>query len=266
MYKRQTKFSIRRVMYVTFLSTFFFMVNCSDGFKLDDNMAQKVQSTNVTFVQNKFSSNAQIIWSGTLFTREVGKTKKTFVLTCGHGITTFNDIHVYKKTFKDGILEKSYEYKCKPIYHSSKNDLAVYMLNYSINLEIEVLDKNLVQVGNKVLNVGAFGSYQASDCVTSGMVCRTDMRLHAFPGRSFDVSNCDITGGFSGGGVFLSSDGKFIGMTVMMLENRGMMYKPIREIKKHLSEQKMTWIIDKKLKAPSEEYLSKIKISIDPNN
>lgn len=250
------------IFIVLFFSTFLFLPDLDRVSAQDLNIFEQVQSHNITLVQNPTAQFGQIIWSGTMFTRKIDNQDVTFILTCGHGIQSFSNIKCYRKIFKDGLHEKTYEYECKPIYHSYKYDIAVYMLNSSISSDVKVLKENLVQIGEPILNVGAFSSYQTSDCVTQGIVSRTDVYYELAPKNKFDVSNCDVSGGFSGGGVYRKSDGAYIGFNALKIANTALAYKPIRDIKSQLKSEKLDWVINKKLKSPSMKELKALNIII----
>jgi hypothetical protein len=82
--------------------------------------------------------------------------------------------------------------------------------------------------------------------------------------RVFDQTTCTAFPGSSGGGVYLKSDARYVGMLVRGAGEGFNLIVPVRRMVDYCENHKIMWALDKKVKMPSEEELKKMSIENTP--
>jgi S1-C subfamily serine protease len=105
--------------------------------------------------------------------------------------------------------------------------------------------------------LGQFGS----NSLTTGVVSQIGRVLDlGANGVIFDQTTVTAFPGSSGGGVFLKSDGRYVGMLVRGAGEQFNLTVPVRRLRDWAKSSKIEWAIDPSLPMPSAEELKKLPI------
>lgn len=227
------------------------------------------------------AGNAQ--GSGTLVTRKVGDTNVTFVWTAAHvvaGLRTvrnvvvdgatktlieYKDAEIVQEIQQDGRRIGEVKYDAKVIKVSDADygeDLALLMVRRKDAYPLKTTaifysDTKLYvpAIGTELVHVGSLLGQFGANSFTTGVVSQTGRTL---PGKGasvnvYDQVTCTAFPGSSGGGVFLKSNGEYVGMLtrgVMQLQGFNFIV-PVRRIHAWAVDNKTDWAIDLKVKVPT---------------
>ncbi len=159
-----------------------------------------------------------------------------FILTCAHAVSALKeckfeqDVQVLKDVSEDGRIIGLQVYDAEVIAYSEKEDLAILRVRKKNAFTKSVVfskKSDPVPIGAELCHVGSFHGIRGSDSFSTGVVSRHG-RVR---GTSiFDQSTCTIFPGSSGGGVFLKSNGEYVGMVVRAGGETYNLYIPMRRI------------------------------------
>ena len=80
----------------------------------------------------------------------------------------------------------------------------------------------------------------------------------------FDQTTCTAFPGSSGGGVYLKSDAKYVGMLVRGAGEGFNLIVPVRRMVDYCERHKIMWALDGKVDMPNEEALKKMPVESTP--
>jgi S1-C subfamily serine protease len=239
--------------------------------------AQDLQDVSVTIK----SGNGQ--GSGVLFTRD----DATFVWTAGHVIeglrhtrtlvdgatgTTrtaieFKDADIVQEFTEGGRRIGEMKFDAKVIKYSDATngeDLALLEIrkkNFTKSSVKFYLDDKIPEIGTDLLHVGSLLGQVGANSLTTGIVSQLGRVIDlGNNGVVFDQTTVTAFPGSSGGGVFLKSDHRYIGMLVRGSGEQFNLIVPARRIKAWATKTKTLWAIDPKTPFPSFEERSKILV------
>lgn len=255
--------------------------------------AQKIinqlQDISVTIKANSgglFGGSSQ--GSGVLFTRKDGVDTTTYVWTAAHVVdglkshravlingspkivTEFKDAQVVMEFQEDGRRIGETTVDARVIRYSDAEtgrDLALLQIrkkNFATEVRSAEFYKDPVMptVGTKLYHVGSLLGQFGSNSLTQGAISQTGrvLQLSGAAGVVFDQTSVTAFPGSSGGGVFLESDGRYIGMLVRGAGEQFNFIVPIRELRAWAQTAKVEWAIDRTVALPSAEDLKKLPV------
>jgi hypothetical protein len=100
--------------------------------------------------------------------------------------------------------------------------------------------------------------------MTSGIMSQHGRILKNLNKHIFDQTTCTAFPGSSGGGVYLKSDAKYVGMLVRGAGEGFNLIVPIRRMVEYCQENKIMWALDKNVPMPTEVELKKMPIENAP--
>ena len=80
----------------------------------------------------------------------------------------------------------------------------------------------------------------------------------------FDQTTCTAFPGSSGGGVYLKSDARYVGMLVRGAGEGFNLIVPVRRMIDYCEKHKIMWALDRSIPMPSEDDLKKLPIEHEP--
>ena len=226
--------------------------------------------------------------SGTLVTRKLpsGDTI-TFVWTAGHvvdglrktrtvvdpesgtprAVVEFEDAQIVKEFTEDGrrIGEQKFEARILRYSDSEQGeDLALLQVrkkNYTTEGGTEFyLDAAIPPIGTDLYHVGSLLGQFGANSFTTGTMSQHGRVLNlGANGVIFDQTTVTAFPGSSGGGVFLKSDGRYVGMLVRGAGEQFNFIVPARRLAGWAKKAKVEWAIDPKVAVPTYDELDKIK-------
>lgn len=219
--------------------------------------------------------------SGTLVARELpnGDTI-SFVWTAGHvidelrrvrksdkdgkALVEFDDPEVVQEYYENGrrVGESAFVARVLKYSEAEAEDLALLMvrkLNYSRESARFYLEETIPPPGTELYHVGSLLGQIGSNSLTTGIISQTG-RVLTFRGRGvvFDQTTVTAFPGSSGGGVFLRSDGRYVGMLVRGAGEQFNLIVPIRRMREWANAQGILWSLDPSVPLPSLSELNSI--------
>lgn len=248
----------------------------------EDSVVQKLQDVSVTIR----AGNSQ--GSGILFTRKIDSETVTFVWTAGHVVdglrktrtvidqktgtsrivVEFDDADIVKEFTENGRRVGEVKMAASVVKYSdseSGEDLALLMVrkkNYvpdSVSVKF-YLDKDIPAIGTELYHVGSLRGQVGANSLTTGVVSQHGRVLNF--GASdviFDQTTVTAFPGSSGGGVYLKSDGRCVGMLVRGAGEQFNFIVPVRRLAAWAKKTHIEWAVDPSVPVPSLADIGKIK-------
>jgi hypothetical protein len=203
------------------------------------------------------------------------------ILTAGHvvwnsmskGTRTSNlnqkSTIVQRITVKNWSLSMS-EFMGKVIKYSDSDhyDIAVIVPLIPVDIfgEGVEFERNIPDLGDRTILIGNFLGMEHDLISTFGYYAGYDLYV---PGvdSPFDIANITLSPGCSGGGVFLQSNKKCLGIIVRGSEkiNNIGLFKTVRVLEKWAKGNSIEWVFDPNKTVPTfEELISIDKVDTDP--
>ena len=148
-------------------------------------------------------------------------------------IVDFTDLSVIQSLYEDGRKVGQLEMLAKVIRYSNANhgeDLALLQIrkkNFITSSARFYLDSRTPPAGTDLLHVGSLLGQSGSNSLTDGILSQTG-RLHN--GKVYDQTTVTAFPGSSGGGVYLKSDGRYVGMIVRGAGETFNLMVPVRRL------------------------------------
>jgi len=247
-------------------------------------VVQTLQDTSVTIRAGRSQG------SGTLFTRKLdGGDTVTFVWTAAHVVdglkktrsvidpdsgtprllVEFEDAEVVREFTEEGRRIGEMKFNARVVRYSNASqgeDLALLLIrrkNYvGENITTSFyLDEAIPPIGTELYHVGSLLGQVGSNSLTTGVVSQIGRVLDlGANGVIFDQTTVTAFPGSSGGGVFLKSDGRYVGMLVRGAGEQFNFTVPARRLVGWAKKTGVEWAINPEVKLPSLDEISKIKV------
>lgn len=248
----------------------------------DDSVVQKLQDISVTIRAGSSQG------SGILFTRKVENETVTFVWTAGHVIdglrktrtvidqktgtsrivVEFDDADIVKEFTENGRRVGEVKMAASVVKYSDANrgeDLALLMVRKKSYVPDSVsvkfyLEQGIPAIGTDLYHVGSLLGQVGSNSLTTGVVSQHGRVLNF--GASdviFDQTTVTAFPGSSGGGVYLKSDGRCVGMLVRGAGEQFNFIVPVRRLTAWAKKTQIEWAVDPSVPLPSLADIGKIR-------
>ncbi len=119
------------------------------------------------------------------------------------------------------------------------------------------LDAKPPSLGTEVYHCGSFGGEAGSNSLSSGIQSQYG-RLR--DGKVFDQISAPCYAGSSGGGAFLKSDGRVIGLVLRGAPGGMTLIVPSRRIVDYAKRAKIEWAVNEAVAMPADEALAKLAV------
>lgn len=224
--------------------------------------------------------------SGTLYTRKIGDDNITFVWTAAHVLSNlrktreiidvktgttrkvveFEDAQIIREFTDKGRRIGETKFDAKVILYSDSEtgeDLAILMIrkpDYTDKSVKFYLDEKIPTIGTELYHVGSLQGQIGANSLTTGIISQIGrvLDLNA-DGTVFDQTTVTAFPGSSGGGVFLKSDFRYVGMLVRGGGEQFNFIVPARRIIRWAKEAKVEWAVNPEVPAPSLDEINKMK-------
>ena len=249
--------------------------------------ADHLQNVSVTIRSEGDFSNGE--GSGVIFTRKDEKGNQVnFVWTAGHvidnlrktretvvdgkskTIVEFKDPMVMKEIRQGGRTVGRLQMDAEVLKYSDAKDghdlalLRIRKFNFVDDTVAFHLEDSIPKLGTDLLHVGSLLGSAGANSMTDGIYSQHGRILKQINKRIFDQTTCTAFPGSSGGGVYLKSDAKYIGMLVRGAGEGFNLIVPVRRMQEYCEKHKIMWALDPKLPMPSGEELKKLPIEHEP--
>ena len=266
-----------------------FLLLSASSFSQERNIADHLQNVSVTIrSEGKFSNGEG---SGVIFTRKDSKGNTVnFVWTAAHVIDNLRSTREVlvggsKKTlveFKDPMIVKEIrqngrtvgrlQMDAEVLKYSDADDghdlalLRVRKFNFVEDTVTFNLDKDIPKLGTDLLHVGSLLGQMGANSMTDGIYSQHGRLIKSLNKYVFDQTTCTAFPGSSGGGVYLKSDARYIGMLVRGAGEGFNLIVPVRRMRDYCEKHEIMWALNPKLEMPSEDDIKKISIENEPKD
>jgi hypothetical protein len=245
-----------------------------------ENLVDRLQDVSVT-IKSGFGQG-----SGVLFTRKVDNDTITFVWTAGHVVDNlrktrnvivngspktvieFEDAQVVQEFKQDGRRIGEIKMEARVVRYSDAEqgeDLALLEVRkrnfVPAETTVDFYDGEIPKIGTELYHVGSLRGQIGANSLTTGIVSQIGRVLDlGANGTVFDQTTVTAFPGSSGGGVFLKSDGKYVGMLVRGGGEQFNFIVPVRRLRAWAKQANIEWAIDQTKPLPSAAEMKKLPI------
>lgn len=245
-----------------------------------DDIVDKIQGFSVTLRSGTSSG------SGVLFTRKDGEDIRTFVWSAAHVIDNlrktrevfvrgdrktvveFSDASIVSEFYEDGRRIGESQLDAKVLRYSDADNgedlalLEVRKRNFvPMETSVEFYDGETPKIGSELYHVGSLLGGMGANSLTTGVLSKVGRVLDlGANGKTFDQSTTAAFPGSSGGGVFLKSDGKCIGLLVRGAGESFTFIVPVRRMREWAKEANVEWAMDRNVPMPAKDQLDSLPI------
>jgi len=249
--------------------------------------ADHLQNVSVTIRSDGEYSSGE--GSGVIFTRKDSKGNLVnFVWTAGHvidnlrktrrvvvdgkpkTIVEFKDPMVVKEIRQNGRTVGRLQMDAEVLKYSDAangHDLALLRIrkhNFVPDSVTFYLDDEIPALGTGLLHVGSLLGQMGANSMTDGIYSQHGRLIKRLNKHVFDQTTVTAFPGSSGGGVYLKSDARYIGMLVRGAGEGFNLIVPVRRMQEYCTKHKIMWALDPKVKMPSDSELKKCPIEHEP--
>ena len=100
--------------------------------------------------------------------------------------------------------------------------------------------------------------------MTDGIYSQHGRLIKSINKHVYDQTTCTAFPGSSGGGVYLKSDARYVGMLVRGAGEGFNLIVPVRRMVEYCEKHKIMWALDKNVAMPSEDDLKEMPIENTP--
>ena len=222
--------------------------------KKHQSTADHLQNVSVTIRSEGQYSNGE--GSGVIFTRKDAKGNQVnFVWTAGHVVDNlrstrsvvvdgkpktlveFKDPMVVKEIRQGGRTVGRLQMDAEVLKYSEAKDghdlalLRVRKFNFVTDTVTFYLDEDIPKLGEDLLHVGSLLGQMGANSMTDGIYSQHGRILKQLNKHIFDQTTCVAFPGSSGGGVYLKSDARYVGMLVRGAGEGFNLIVPVRRMK-----------------------------------
>ena len=142
--------------------------------------------------------------------------------------------------------------------------LRVRKFNFVKDSVVFYLDDKIPALGADLLHVGSLLGQMGANSMTDGIYSQHGRLIKSLNKYVFDQTTCTAFPGSSGGGVYLKSDARYVGMLVRGAGEGFNLIVPVRRMQEYCQQHKVMWALDPKVPMPTEEELKKNPIEHSP--
>ena len=246
-------------------------------------LADNLREISVTIkCESGFSSSEG---SGVIITRVVDGKKVNFVWTAAHVISSlrvqktkiiagkpltvieFKPVNIVKELYQDDELVGEVKMRAEVVKYSDAeegHDLALLRVLKSnfVNASAKFyLNPKTPSQGTELYHMGSLLGQFGSNSLTDGIISSVGRKLRGLKGV-FDQTTVTAQPGSSGGGVFLKSDGSYVGMLVRGVRGSdGFNFiVPVRRMLGWAKRSNILWALDPRIKMPSLQAIKSLPV------
>lgn len=229
------------------------------------------EGSGVIFTRKDAEGNlVNFVWTAAHVIDNLRKTRKTVVDGVSKTLVEFKDPTVMKEIRQNGRTVGRLQMDAEVLKYSDAKDghdlalLKVRKFNFVTDSVNFYLGKDIPKLGTDLLHVGSLLGSAGANSMTDGIYSQHGRILKSINKHVFDQTTVTAFPGSSGGGVYLKSDAKYVGMLVRGAGEGFNLIVPVRRMEKYCKKNKIMWALDKNVPMPSEEDLKKLPIEHEP--
>jgi S1-C subfamily serine protease len=216
--------------------------------------------------KDKDGNTVNFIWTAAHVIDNLRSERKVIVNGTSRTIVTFKDAKIVKVVRQKGRAVGQLELDAEVIKYSDSEDghdlalLKVRKLNFVDDTVKFYLDKEIPKLGTDLWHVGSLLGQMGSNSMTDGVYSQTGRLIKSLNKHVFDQTTVAAFPGSSGGGVFLKSDDRYVGMLVRGAGETFNLIVPARRMIVWATKNDIMWALDPNVKMPTDEALAEISI------
>ena len=220
--------------------------------------------------KDKEGSSVNLVWTAGHVIDNLRSTREVLVNGAKKTVVEFKDPMVVKEIRQDGRTVGRLQMDAEVLkYSDARNghDLAllrVRKINFVTDSVTFYLDKKIPELGTDLLHVGSLLGQMGANSMTDGIYSQHGRIIKSLNKYIFDQTTVTAFPGSSGGGVYLKSDARYIGMLVRGAGEGFNLIVPVRRMQDYCEKHKIMWALDRKEAMPTEEELKKMPIEHSP--
>jgi len=216
--------------------------------------------------KDKDGNTVNFIWTAAHVIDNLRSERKVIVEGSPKTIVEFKDAKIVKVLRQNGRSVGQLELDAEVIKYSDAEDghdlalLRVRKLDFVDSTVRFYLDKDIPKLGTDLWHVGSLLGQMGSNSMTDGIYSQTGRVIKSLNKHVFDQTTVAAFPGSSGGGVFLKSDARYVGMLVRGAGETFNLIVPARRMVEWASKNNIMWALDSNVKLPTDEELAKIPV------
>jgi hypothetical protein len=216
--------------------------------------------------KDKDGNTVNFVWTAAHVVDNLRQTRTVIVNGSSRTVVTFKDAKVIKVIRQDGRTVGRLELDAEVIKYSDSEDghdlalLRVRKLNFVTDSVTFYLDKNIPKLGTDLWHVGSLLGQMGANSMTDGIYSQTGRLIPSLNKHVFDQTTVAAFPGSSGGGVYLKSDARYVGMLVRGAGETFNLIVPVRRMAAWAKKNDIMWALDAKAKMPTNDELAKIPV------
>ena len=225
------------------------------------------EGSGVIFSRKDGSGNTvNFVWTAAHVVDNLRQTRTVIVNGAPRTLVTFKDAKIIKVIRQNGRTVGRLELDAEVIKYSDSEDghdlalLRVRKLNFVHDSVTFYLDKDIPKLGTDLWHVGSLLGQMGANSMTDGIYSQTGRLIPSLNKYVFDQTTVAAFPGSSGGGVYLKSDGRYVGMIVRGAGETFNLIVPVRRMVTWAKKNDIMWALDAKAKMPTDDELAKISV------
>tara|TARA_Y100000592_G_scaffold93984_1_gene158052 strand:- start:113 stop:1054 length:942 start_codon:yes stop_codon:yes gene_type:complete len=230
------------------------------------------EGSGVVFTRKDAAGNlVNFVWTAAHVIDNLRSTRKVVVDGTPKTLVEFKDPMVVKEIRQGGRTVGRLQMDAEVLKYSDADDghdlalLRIRKYNFVKDTVTFHLDKkDIPKLGTELLHVGSLLGQMGANSMTDGIYSQHGRLIKSLNKYVFDQTTVTAFPGSSGGGVYLKSDAKYIGMLVRGAGEGFNLIVPVRRMQDYCEKHKIMWALDPKISMPKEEDLKKMPIEHAP--
>jgi len=229
------------------------------------------EGSGVIFSRRDAKGNlVNFVWTAAHVVENLRSTRKVVVGGTPKTLVGFKDPVVIKEIRQDGRTVGRLQMDAEVLKYSDPTDghdlalLRVRKFNFVKDSVIFYLDNKIPTLGTDLLHVGSLLGQMGANSMTDGIYSQHGRILKQLNKHIFDQTTCVAFPGSSGGGVYLKSDARYVGMLVRGAGEGFNLIVPVRRMISYCKKHDIMWALDAKLSMPSDDDLKEMPIENTP--
>ena len=229
------------------------------------------EGSGVIFTRKDKDGNlVNLVWTAGHVIDNLRSERKILLNGAPRTLVEFKDPMIIKEIRQNGRTVGRLQMDAEVLKYSDASDghdlalLRIRKLNFVTDSVRFYLDKDIPTLGTDLLHVGSLLGQMGANSMTDGIYSQHGRIIKDLNKHVFDQTTCTAFPGSSGGGVYLKSDAKYVGMLVRGAGEGFNLIVPVRRISDYCERHKIMWAIDEKIAMPDSEELKKMSIENTP--
>jgi len=229
------------------------------------------EGSGVIFTRKDSEGNlVNFVWTAAHVVADLRKERKTLVSGTSKTVVEFKDPMVIKEIRQKGRTVGRLQMDAEVLKYSNANDghdlalLRIRKFNFVTDSVTFHLDGKIPPLGVDLLHVGSLLGQMGANSMTDGIYSQHGRLIKSLNKHVFDQTTCTAFPGSSGGGVYLKTNARYVGMLVRGAGEGFNLIVPVRRMVEYCEKHKIMWALDSSVKMPSEDEIKKIPVENTP--